>query len=521
MQPEIRASTGKLLSKINSCVCDTVILNDIHYSCRFLVMNGLKYDVIIGADFLNKHNVIIDYDSNEVKLGDNFLQFKNSIKTEVECDRENELIINGLNKGLCKNLNEDMHVDENSDENEEGMKGMNNKGINDKNNYIYNDDYDFICKFDKNWWKIDKYNQMYTIKDDPLIRAVSLIGRVGSERVRQYPGSLRRSGESLEEHTTLSTRLKNHSPTNSLQGMDLWRGIYTLTQVNHVTIDSLVFRLHSNATVILLVTFSIAVTTRQYVGNPIECVHTRDIPEDVLNTYCWIHSTYTVIDAFMKTPGSQVAYPGVETSLPRSPSGKSTTRQVRYYQWVAFMLFFQVIMPLTLDQEKFLLEAYFRSGERDPNGQWKYSTRSCIDDLTTEFPDIDLDYESLSRHVLRTVERFRNTGSVAKGKSSGRRTVLNEEVVEDIRARLDQSPRKPLRQLAQQTGSAILHAALALEIMGGWENTCFNDGFGYRNLLGNREEIKEEINAGLFMREFSVPQLVGLQVYHMRGLSSY
>ncbi|KAI4465810.1 nucleolar protein 7/estrogen receptor coactivator-related [Holotrichia oblita] len=101
-------------------------------------MNGLKYDVIIGADFLNKHNVIIDYDSNEVKLGDNFLQFKNSIKTEVECDRENELIINGLNKGLCKNLNED----ENADENEEGMKGMNNKGIIDKNNYIYNDDYD-------------------------------------------------------------------------------------------------------------------------------------------------------------------------------------------------------------------------------------------------------------------------------------------------------------------------------------------------------------------------------------------
>ncbi|KAI4462467.1 atp-dependent (s)-nad(p)h-hydrate dehydratase family member [Holotrichia oblita] len=83
-------------------------------------------------------------------------------------------------------------------------------------------------------------------------------------------------------------------------------------------------------------------------------------------------------------------------------------------------------MPLTLDQEKFLLEAYFRSGERDPNGQWKYSTRLCIDDLTTEFPDIDLDYESLSRHVLRTVERFRNTGSVAKGKSSGRRTVLND-----------------------------------------------------------------------------------------------
>lgn len=46
-------------------------------------------------------------------------------------------------------------------------------------------------------------------------------------------------------------------------------------QVNHVKVDSAVFRLHTNATVILLVTFSIAVTTRQYVGNPIDCVHTR------------------------------------------------------------------------------------------------------------------------------------------------------------------------------------------------------------------------------------------------------
>lgn len=46
-------------------------------------------------------------------------------------------------------------------------------------------------------------------------------------------------------------------------------------QASHVKTDSAVFRLHTNATVILLVTFSIAVTTRQYVGNPIDCVHTR------------------------------------------------------------------------------------------------------------------------------------------------------------------------------------------------------------------------------------------------------
>lgn len=55
----------------------------------------------------------------------------------------------------------------------------------------------------------------------------------------------------------------------------LLRDVLSRSQVNHVKVDSAVFRLHTNATVILLVTFSIAVTTRQYVGNPIDCVHTR------------------------------------------------------------------------------------------------------------------------------------------------------------------------------------------------------------------------------------------------------
>uniref|UniRef100_A0A1B0AMV4 Uncharacterized protein n=1 Tax=Glossina palpalis gambiensis TaxID=67801 RepID=A0A1B0AMV4_9MUSC len=78
--------------------------------------------------------------------------------------------------------------------------------------------------------------------------------------------------------------------------------------VSHVKIDSPVFRLHTNATVILLITFSIAVTTRQYVGNPIDC------------------------------QGSEVPFPGVHNSQGRGPL---TIKHTKYYQWVAFTLFFQ------------------------------------------------------------------------------------------------------------------------------------------------------------------------------------
>ena len=135
--------------------------------------------------------------------------------------------------------------------------------------------------------------------------------------------------------------------------LEIFRGLKGLVKPHHVTIDSSIFRLHYGATVTFLLAFSLIVTTRQYVGNPIDCVHTKDIPEDVLNTYCWIHSTYTIPSAFWKRIGNlsnktimikmmiiigiDVAHPGIDKTI--DPEER---RYVRYYQWVCFCLFFQV-----------------------------------------------------------------------------------------------------------------------------------------------------------------------------------
>uniref|UniRef100_A0A182FRR8 Innexin n=1 Tax=Anopheles albimanus TaxID=7167 RepID=A0A182FRR8_ANOAL len=120
--------------------------------------------------------------------------------------------------------------------------------------------------------------------------------------------------------------------------LDIFRGLKSLVKISHVNTDSPVFRLHYSITVIILMSFSLIVTTRQYVGNPIDCVHTKDIPEDVLNTYCWIHSTYALKSLFLKKVGSDVPYPGVGNS-----EGKALDKKIyKYYQWVCFCLFFQV-----------------------------------------------------------------------------------------------------------------------------------------------------------------------------------
>ena len=117
----------------------------------------------------------------------------------------------------------------------------------------------------------------------------------------------------------------------------VFSSLKSLTKIRSNIIDSTIFRLHYNASVTFLLAFSVLVTTRQYVGNPIDCIHTKDIPEDVLNTYCWIHSTYTIPSAFWKRIGYDVPHPGVDKTI--DPSER---RFMKYYQWVTFCLFMQV-----------------------------------------------------------------------------------------------------------------------------------------------------------------------------------
>lgn len=64
-----------------------------------------------------------------------------------------------------------------------------------------------------------------------------------------------------------------------------------------ITTDSVLFRMHNHFTSVLLFTCSLLITATQYVGNPISCI-VQGLPTNVINTYCWITSTFTMPDAF-------------------------------------------------------------------------------------------------------------------------------------------------------------------------------------------------------------------------------
>ncbi|CAG2164365.1 unnamed protein product [Oppiella nova] len=124
----------------------------------------------------------------------------------------------------------------------------------------------------------------------------------------------------------------------------LFQPVKKLVKKETVYIDNNTFRLHYRATVILLIAFSIVITSGQYFGDPIDCI-SKDFqrvdkhPFDMLDTYCWIHSTFVLPDAMNKKVGVEVAHPGVDK---HTPDQKQVYHS--YYQWVGFVLFLQAVM---------------------------------------------------------------------------------------------------------------------------------------------------------------------------------
>lgn len=61
------------------------------------------------------------------------------------------------------------------------------------------------------------------------------------------------------------------------------------------TIDNWVFKLHYRGTALILLIATVLVTSRQYIGEHIRCINDKGVPENVMNTYCFFTTTFTVV----------------------------------------------------------------------------------------------------------------------------------------------------------------------------------------------------------------------------------
>lgn len=85
--------------------------------------------------------------------------------------------------------------------------------------------------------------------------------------------------------------------------------------------------------------FSFLITLKQYFGTPIECT-TEQISSDVLETYCWIHATFTIPNKSSSVAEEVVFLPGAGSNV----EGEEEIKYHNYYQWVCLVLYFQAML---------------------------------------------------------------------------------------------------------------------------------------------------------------------------------
>jgi len=100
--------------------------------------------------------------------------------------------------------------------------------------------------------------------------------------------------------------------------------------------------------------------------------------------------------------------------------------------------------------------AYFRSGLQNNDGNWIYSLQSTFEQFVAMYPEDQVDYRSFTIHTTRIVERFLNTGNVAKDKSTGRPTVATPDVLNNVNERVVENPHISVCRLPQQIGKGPL-----------------------------------------------------------------
>lgn len=83
------------------------------------------------------------------------------------------------------------------------------------------------------------------------------------------------------------------------------------------------------------------VTSRQYIGDPIDCM-VDGVPGGMMDTYCWIHSTFSIPSRWKGVTGKDHVYPGISPHADLDEG--EDVKYHKYYQWVAFVLFLEAGM---------------------------------------------------------------------------------------------------------------------------------------------------------------------------------
>jgi hypothetical protein len=90
---------------------------------------------------------------------------------------------------------------------------------------------------------------------------------------------------------------------------------------------------------------------------------------------------------------------------------------------------------------RFFLLRVINNVERRENGEWKYSVEHCVYDFQNAFLNFPVDYQKVIQQIYECVAKFRNVGTVGRQAGSGTPKKRTPEIVADVAARKEQSPK--------------------------------------------------------------------------------
>ena len=132
--------------------------------------------------------------------------------------------------------------------------------------------------------------------------------------------------------------------------LDIFLQVKSFLVLDKINVDNAVFRLHYKATFLILVSCSIILTARQYLDDSIACLSAAKVPQVAMNTYCWIHTTFSVygvaVEEAMPHHGIGIASSNSNPTGMQA-QGDDDGMQIRhhtYYQWTYFCLLFQALL---------------------------------------------------------------------------------------------------------------------------------------------------------------------------------
>nr|BDT61663.1 MAG: innexin [Marsupenaeus japonicus endogenous nimavirus]BDT62322.1 MAG: innexin [Melicertus latisulcatus majanivirus] len=171
----------------------------------------------------------------------------------------------------------------------------------------------------------------------------------------------------------------------SLGLLSTLRGI--LQGKRNADIENIMSKLHYRVTTTVLFSFCLIVTTNTLVGDPISCIVDRTNPklsDKVINTYCWIHTTFTIPNRIYKERDTH--FPGISNY-----NRVDTITYHAYYQWVPFMLFLQGLM--------FYAPHYF----------WKTLEGGRLQSIVTDFSTPIFNSEERRKRIKQLADYLQNS----------------------------------------------------------------------------------------------------------------